>query len=628
MMNRKNSMGIMSFVLFHILWAIIAMMILNNIFRCVSPLSLIESKYILCGCIIISSLVGGIFEIKHRRNAFSIILNLITGFGSYFVFSYIQIYRELITITLIVSAVASIIMILLIMCRRIVNQRKKKRIIRRRIEKAYFITQTLFCFGLVFILCVLEFNKLFGFSIMTAKIKPAAFINPEEQTIENNMDTFALLKEEKWRELSMQEKLNVLQVIADIEEDYLGLPNELSVTTADTQGGTLGYYADDMHQIVIRTDTIQEEKPYMLLNVVLHEAYHSYEYRCTDTWKESDSKYQSLMLYNKAKVYEEEYENYNRGEEDYFAYYMQQCEIDSREYAQSRAQDYCDAINEYFGEVIISDLPEDERLYTIKYDDDVYAYLYNQIGECIAGPYLHIENEIRYKWDEACRYTGLNGLIGYLDTEGNEITPPAFTMASQMNNGLALVSEKEGSVYFIDSKGNRISKDYLDAHPFEHQGFHARVQTEDGKWGIINREDELIFSGADYIEELPSTGVVGAAVVDGHVVLFELDTMDEEYREIEEFEQFVGISEICYGKYVIVKNESGRFGVVDWKGEQIIPDRYLSIEFDVILYEQSELFFIVQLQEDDGTYVLDSIRDVSFVTRSVPLSRGVSLCHA
>lgn len=608
MMNRKNSMGMLTFVLIHILWIIFAMYLLNNLFRCVSSFSLIESKFILCGCVIISSLVGGIFEHKHRRNVFSIFLNLMTGFGSYLILSYFQIYQKLITITLIVSAVASIIFTLLIMCRRIDNQRKKKRIIHRRIEKAYFITQTLFCFGLVFILCILEINSLFGSNIMTARMNPISYINPTEQTIENNMEKFAVFKNEKWRDLSVQEKLDVLQVIADIEEDHLGLPNELSVATTDIEGNMMGYYNDKMCQIVVRLDALYEERPYMIIYIVLHEAYHSYEHRCLDAWRESDPKYQSLMLYNKAKVYGEELINYNNGEEDWEAYYVQQCEEDSREYAISRAKEYCDKINIYYGEKIVDDSVEGEHLYTVEYGSDGYAYLYNNIGKCISGPYLYIEDEMQYKWDVACRYTGFNGLIGYLDTAGKEITPPIFIIGSEMRNGLALVSEKEGSVYFIDSQGNRISKDYLDAYPFESQGFFARVQLEDGKWGIINRKDEVIFSGADYIKELPLVTTMGCAILDGHVLMFELENgAEEEFRIVKEFEQFVEIVSIEFDKYVVVKNESGRCGVVDWKGELIIPDKYLSIVFDTFRYAEEKKVIIIRLQKDDGTYVMHTI---------------------
>ena len=76
------------------------------------------------------------------------------------------------------------------------------------------------------------------------------------------------------------------------------------------------------------------------------------------------------------------------------------------------------------------------------------------------------------------------------------------------------------------------------------QGLYCRVQEEDGTWGIINREDEMIFSGAEMIEDLPMVTCLGSAIVDGKAVLFELLPFeeDEEFKIIACYDSFVKIS--------------------------------------------------------------------------------------
>ena len=58
------------------------------------------------------------------------------------------------------------------------------------------------------------------------------------------MDTILLLQEDEWEKLSAQERLDVLQTVANIEQRYLGLPNELNVGVANLDADILGYYTD------------------------------------------------------------------------------------------------------------------------------------------------------------------------------------------------------------------------------------------------------------------------------------------------------------------------------------------------------------------------------------------------
>lgn len=498
-----------------------------------------------------------------------------------------------------------------IMHRKIVHRRNHRLVISRRIWNSVYGVQLFFALGFAFIIAELGISGLWGSSIMSARVNAELSADVEKQTIANNMDTLFLLQEDNWRELSLQQRLEVLTVVGIIEQHYLGLPYALNVCATDLPEHVLGYYDDSSYEIVINMSHLINGNPYSIIKTFLHEAYHSLECRWSEAYNDAGEEMQALILYQDAKAYSEELSNYCSGfEEDFDNYYNQQCEVDSRAYAEVRIQDYYDALNEYFGKNIVPESgyesAECRDEYTVEYGADGYAYLFDPMGECIAGPYLYIEEDLNWTWNKACRYIGINGLIGYLYNYAEEITPPKFIEACEFVDGVALVSEKEGSVYFIDDKGNRVTKDYVDAFSFEHQGNYARVMMEDGKWGIIDRYDEVVFSGADSINELPSVTVLGSAIVDGHAVLFQLGYSEENpFRIVKEYEQFVDISYIHRGDFAIVKDASGMYGVINWNGEIIVSANYKSIELEVIEVEEGACYaeqILFRLQNQDGSY--------------------------
>lgn len=249
--------------------------------------------------------------------------------------------------------------------------------------------------------------------------------------------------------------------------------------------------------------------------------------------------------------------------------------------------------------------------YSVVYEADGYAYLENQDGDTIAGPYLYIEEGIEWAWDKACRYTGLNGLIGYLDTEGHEITEPKFMEASEMQDGKAMVSEKIGSVYYINSDGKRFTGDFMDGFPYEYQGRFARVLQADG-WALIDQTGKNVFFGADSINELPTVTVLGSAVREGHALMLNLDVaIGEEIQIIKEFDQFKDISYVYCASFAIVTSEDDLHGVVNYEGDLIIEPYYQAVDYEIIDDGDDSWYgdhIRFKLQNPDGTYVIKEIR--------------------
>lgn len=230
---------------------------------------------------------------------------------------------------------------------------------------------------------------------------------------------------------------------------------------------------------------------------------------------------------------------------------------------------------------------------------DVGTFYHSPSG-VVAGPFKYLyTDEFYFSWDTIARYIGDNGLYGYLNKDGSLITEPIFLDAAEFQDGTARVCQEDGKVYYIDENAKRITKDYCDGSlTFEMQGEFARVQTNDGTWGIINQKDEMIFSGADSIEELPMVTCLGSAVIDGKAVLFELDPFDseEEIRIIAHYDSFVKISYVYCGEFAFVWTEDGQSGVVNYKGDIIVPAEYQDIKFEYLGddHNMDNLIFIAQ----------------------------------
>ena len=219
----------------------------------------------------------------------------------------------------------------------------------------------------------------------------------------------------------------------------------------------------------------------------------------------------------------------------------------------------------------------------VEYTDAGWFY-YSETGKSL-GPFQYIFREdLDFELDDICRYIDENGLYGYFDRDGKIITEAIFQQAAKFEEGTAKVQKEKDKIYYIDEKGEAITKEYKDGSAaFEMQGGYCRVQTFDDKWAIINRDDEIILSGCDSIELLPMVTTFGSAVIDHHAVLFELNSIDgDEFRIIKEYSEFNKISEVKLGAFAFVWNADGHVGVVDSLGDVIIEPIYDNIEYKII----------------------------------------------
>ena len=62
-----------------------------------------------------------------------------------------------------------------------------------------------------------------------------------------------------------------------------------------------------------------------------------------------DDQYKNMLTFYNASVYKKEFSSYIDGDDDYFGYYFQSCEMNARAYAITAVEEYEERINEYLG---------------------------------------------------------------------------------------------------------------------------------------------------------------------------------------------------------------------------------------------------------------------------------------
>ncbi len=347
-MKAANTKDKSEFIIDHLWWAFIAWIwYKNTLFRCFGSLSLKESRLLLLTLILSCSVPGIVLGMKNKRNSINVFMNLASGFGLYAVFTYLPIKRRFILVIVYLAVFLAETYTLLVLCRKIKNRTNIKKILVQRIIRACYGARNIISTGLALLIFTFGINTLLGTSFMKPSVAPAKQSNVEEQTIQNNMDTLVLLFEDTWRTLPVEDKLGVLQTVANIEQRYLGLPNELNVGAANLVEGLVGYYTDSSHEIIVSLDSLLNDSSFELVDTVAHEAYHSLQHRMVDAYDEASDEMKDLMLYYDASVYKEEFADYTDGTQDFCSYYAQECETDARLYARSAVYEYFKKIYEY-----------------------------------------------------------------------------------------------------------------------------------------------------------------------------------------------------------------------------------------------------------------------------------------
>lgn len=148
-----------------------------------------------------------------------------------------------------------------------------------------------------------------------------------------NMETIQLLDEDKWNRLTVQDRVNVLQVIADIEANHMNIA-PVMVVNYHLSECTIGSYDHAKRQVQIDMEKHEGYEPLEYVNTILHECRHAYQHDCVDSLDWNSYEVQNGIYYAQARQWRYEHENYIGLSVDRDAYYDQAIEKDARYYAE------------------------------------------------------------------------------------------------------------------------------------------------------------------------------------------------------------------------------------------------------------------------------------------------------
>lgn len=248
-------------------------------------------------------------------------------------------------------AVLYILVVMLLPC---AKGKSKVTVLKRRLYRSIVVVRALFVIcGLIFVLPIAKDLRNTG--IRAVEVRPAdTVVHSEENTIDANLEKLVGFHEDYWDTLSLQQRLDLVQVVANIERNYLGIPFALPVKGAYLDGSKAGFYNRDAKEITVDLWVLEgsaaEDAHLKTLEIITHEAHHAYAHSMAEMYAAVDEEYKSLLLLWDAARYTEEFEAYVSGEDNFEDYYYQKLEQDARSYSDDAVWDYYDRIKEYVAE--------------------------------------------------------------------------------------------------------------------------------------------------------------------------------------------------------------------------------------------------------------------------------------
>ena len=343
-MKKGNTMSIKGYIIDNAFWALFAMVCYRNLFfRHADGLTFLQSKLLLWGLVIGCVGVGVLSTVNRRRNYTSIVANVLMPYEIYAVITYGDIIFDnclwmLIAIGLVVAGV--------FICVLVLGYLDPRHDIVASIIHGAWLSRTVVSVSLAVAFLPFTMNAFLGNALFASTEIPQNGIE-NKVTIADNIETVANLREEVWAGLTLQERIDTLQVVANIESSYLGLPHELNVGAEPMEESTVAFYTDRNHQIRINIDYLESFPAKETLAAVCHEAHHALQYALCDLWDSIDSNYRELIIFENVPSYKENFANYRDTEDDFLAYYLMECEQAARQYAEESVEDYYYKIDYY-----------------------------------------------------------------------------------------------------------------------------------------------------------------------------------------------------------------------------------------------------------------------------------------
>ncbi len=195
--------------------------------------------------------------------------------------------------------------------------------------------------GMMLVICFLFLCFPYPDGVTPSSVTPSNDLVAEEGSLTlSQKETVEKLEETVWNTLSEKEKLNVLQVVLNIETTYLGIHPVVLCSDESMRGGYLGVYLSEEERIHINREYLRTASPQECVQTICHEARHAYQQSVVDALDWDKAEVSNNRYFKEAAVWREEFSGYVSGFEDYENYYGQTVETDAREYASQATEVY------------------------------------------------------------------------------------------------------------------------------------------------------------------------------------------------------------------------------------------------------------------------------------------------
>lgn len=342
-MRNANELSKTTYILKHIWWCYIALIWFRIIFECIPHLDYSTSKNILYVLLLSGCIFGIASNIKTRRNNFSMAVNIIIPFGIYTFIVYIHYFKVATILVILVALLPITFYGILIFGMRIKNIHKKNIILKRRFKTFAYGSRSLLAMCMAVMIVFMGVKTTLSGSLLKSDVQATNVqSNDEEWTIANNIETLCKLQYSVWCDLSLAERMDVLQIICNIEANYLGTDFELNLSASPLEECVLGQFNENSHSITIDMELVKFGSSEEVLSTLLHECRHGYQYSCVsllDDFKEEDK---DLYIYREIAEYKYGFDNYDK-----IPYYTNPVEMDARQYSRESVEDYFNRIKEH-----------------------------------------------------------------------------------------------------------------------------------------------------------------------------------------------------------------------------------------------------------------------------------------
>ena len=342
-----NSMNKSNYIFQHLAWSIIVFLWFETFFyKCLDGHTYFESVWILSFSSMFIMTIEILCTWKRRRNKYSLFANIILAWGSPCIWIYKDVFKNQIRTIFLIVTVLSCSLSIVILCRRIKRKNKWKSIVKNRVENIFDMWKWNIVCALLYLLIPTALSLWFtGTVINSSENLVKEYEN--EWTIDNQIETVSNIASGKWKNLTIQQKLNVGQVIVNIEAQRYGISRPILLGTDKLTEGTRAYYDRNKQQIVIDLEYLKSDYPHNIVQTLVHEVTHLYENELVSLFNNLNEADRKLLIFQDVVQYAEELQNYQNGKDSYSDYYNQLVEITSRQAGVERVDVYLKKVNEY-----------------------------------------------------------------------------------------------------------------------------------------------------------------------------------------------------------------------------------------------------------------------------------------